>query len=135
MFGLFELGFFDPFGCPIETCVPGLNFVYTAKTASSNLFQNRIIFKVVPFLHLDKLIPLYLNFLNFPQIFYRIDSRLLLVVLDLPIFGLMGFIVNLGKDFQSLDLDRSILFDITFDGMDIEEICFWGKSACPWFIG
>ena len=47
----------------------------------------------------------------------------------------MSFIVNLGKDLYSLDLDRGILLEITFDGMDIEEICFWGKSARPWFIG
>jgi hypothetical protein len=57
-----------------------------------------------------------------------------LVVLDLPIFSLVSLVFDLREYLWSLDIERGILLEIAFDGMDIEEMCFWGKFARPWFM-
>ena len=65
MFCLFELGLFDALGCSVESSVAGFYFVYAAKTASTDFFENGVIFKVISFFHFNKFIPLDFDLFDF----------------------------------------------------------------------
>jgi hypothetical protein len=58
MFYFTELSFLDSFGCPVYTGIFGFDFMHAAKSASTNFFEDTIIFEIVSFFHLNECIPL-----------------------------------------------------------------------------
>ena len=70
--GFVELRLFDSFGGSVQTCVPGFDFVDTAKASAANFLENGVILKIIDFFHFDKLIPLDLDFLDILYVFHTL---------------------------------------------------------------
>ena len=106
---LVKLRFLDSFCGSVQSCVSGLDFVYTAKSSSSDFFYDCIILKVIDFLHFNKFVPLDLDFFNFLQVLHCLRSGFFLIVLDNPILGFMGFVVNLRSG--RIDIGNRLFFE------------------------
>lgn len=129
MLCFFQLGFFDSFSCSIKPSVSGFDFMNTSETSSTNLFEYRIIFKVISFFHFNELIPFDFDFLYFLKIFDGIDGGLLLIVLDFPVFGLMGFDINLRG---ILLLNGLMILNFELNRVNIMKMSFGTEFTSPW---